>query len=86
MAVFTIYTKSYCPYCVKAKNLLSSRGLKYTEVDIEKDEELQAEVRKKSGGSRTVPQIFLGETHIGGCDDLYTKNSSGELDVLLGAN
>lgn len=84
MQKVTIYTKDYCPYCVKAKNLLTRRGVTdIIEIDITNDEKLQAEMIAKSGGKRTVPQIFIGETHIGGCGDLYALDSAGKLKTML---
>lgn len=82
----TIYTKDYCPYCVKAKALLKQKGVEshVREIDITQDEKLQAEMIEKSGGKRTVPQIFIGDQHIGGADDLYALNAAGKLDALLG--
>ena len=84
MPHITFYTKNYCPYCVKAKTLLKRKGaLSITEIDITHDEKLQQEMITKSGGRRTVPQIFIGETHVGGADDLYALDAKGELDRLL---
>ena len=82
MANITIYTKDYCPYCVKAKNLLTQKGQKgnITEIDITHDEKLQQEMIAKSGGRRTVPQIFIGETHVGGFDDMHALDKDGKLD------
>lgn len=79
----TIYTKSYCPYCVKAKQLFKIKNVKIKEIDITDNSELIEEMIKKSGGRKTVPQIFIGELHVGGCDDLYALNDKGELDKLL---
>ncbi len=88
MPAITIYTKDYCPYCVKAKTLLKQKGMESNirEIDITRDETLQAEMMEKSGGRRTVPQIFIGDTHVGGADDLYALNQAGKLDSLLAAN
>lgn len=82
MASVTIYTTSYCPYCVKAKDLLKRKGATYTEVSAEDDDVREAMIIK-AGGRRTVPQIFIGETHVGGCDDLYALDKEGKLDALL---
>ena len=80
----TIYTKDYCPYCVKAKTLLTRKGISSPiEIDITHDENLQQEMINKSGGRRTVPQIFIGDTHVGGCDDLYALEKEGKLTALL---
>ncbi|MDX2112179.1 MAG: glutaredoxin 3 [Alphaproteobacteria bacterium] len=85
MPTITMYTKDYCPYCVKAKTLLKRKGVEssITEIDITRDEKLQQEMLAKSNGKRTVPQIFIGETHVGGCDDLYALDAAGKLDPLL---
>lgn len=84
MAPITIYSKDYCPYCVKAKTLLKRKGREdFTEIDITHDEKLQQEMLAKSGGRRTVPQIFIGDTHVGGCDDLYALDAAGKLEPLL---
>lgn len=83
MAKVTIYTKDYCPYCVRAKQLLERLGQKYEEIDIGDHPELVNEVIAKSGGRRSVPQIFIGERHIGGSDDLYALHDQGDLKPLL---
>ncbi|MFW0777269.1 MAG: glutaredoxin 3 [Rickettsiales bacterium] len=87
MAKIIIYTKDYCPHCVKAKNLLKSKGQEanISEIDITNDVNLQKEMVEKSGGRRTVPQIFIDDTHVGGSDDLAALNSKGELDKMLSA-
>jgi len=78
-----IYTTPICPYCVRAKSLLTRKGAAFEEVDVFMDEEARDEMLAKSGGARTVPQIFIGETHVGGCDELYALEKAGELDPLL---
>ncbi|NBX04257.1 MAG: glutaredoxin 3 [Alphaproteobacteria bacterium] len=78
-----VYTKDYCPYCTKAKALLTRKGAAFREIDITHDEALQKEMVEKSGGRRTVPQIFIGGQSIGGCDDMYALNAEGKLDALL---
>jgi GrxC family glutaredoxin len=78
-----IYTKSYCPYCVKAKQLLTNKKVDFTEVDITDNQGLIEEMLLKSAGRKTVPQIFIDEFHVGGCDDLYALNDKGELDKRL---
>jgi len=83
MTQATLYSKDYCPYCVKAKGLLKRRNISFTEIDISQDEKLQQEMIAKSGGRKTVPQIFIGETHVGGCDDLFALDASGKLDALI---
>lgn len=84
MSNVIIYTKDYCPYCVKAKGLFKRKGIDaITEIDITHDEALQQEMIQKSGGRKTVPQIFIGGTHVGGCDDLYALDAAGKLAALL---
>jgi glutaredoxin 3 len=84
MPNITIYTTDYCPYCVRAKDLLIRKGVKnINEVDVTNSDDLRAEMMEKSGGRKTVPQIFIGEKHIGGCDDLYALEKAGGLDALL---
>ena len=86
MANITIYTKPVCPYCVKAKQLLAIKGrTDISEIDISKDPKLLDEMLEKSGGRRTVPQIFIGDTHVGGFDDMDALNKEGKLDNLLNA-
>lgn len=88
MVDIIMYTKDYCPYCTKAKQLFKQKGVDefVREVDITKDENLQQEMISKSGGRRTVPQIFINGTHVGGCDDLYAMNAAGTLEPLLKAS
>ena len=83
MAEIIIYTKDYCPYCKKAKTLLDIKKQKYQEIDITNDSVKQEEMLKKTGGAKTVPQIFINGKAIGGCDDMYALNDKGELDKLL---
>ncbi|MGD0192232.1 MAG: glutaredoxin 3 [Rhizomicrobium sp.] len=78
-----IYTTPICPYCVRAKSLLRKKGATVEEVDVLMDCSARQEMESKSGGRRTVPQIFVGETYVGGCDDLYELDRVGQLDVLL---
>jgi glutaredoxin 3 len=77
-----VYTKSWCPYCARAKALLRGKGVVYTEVDVEAVPERRDEMIAASG-RRTVPQIFIGARHIGGCDDLHELDAAGGLDPLL---
>lgn len=80
-----IYTWTTCPYCMRAKQLLDSKGVEYTEYSIDGDDEARAVMAKRAGGRRTLPQIFIGKNyHVGGCDDLYSLEGEGELDDLLG--
>ncbi len=83
MAVVTIYTKPYCPYCDGARELLEKKGVDFSEIDISGKPELRAEMIHRSGGLMTVPQIFAGERHLGGCDDIYALDARGELDPVL---
>jgi glutaredoxin 3 len=82
MSDIEIYTSPYCGYCHRAKALLTRKGATFTEIDIMDDDHKRAEMMKRSG-RRTVPQIFIGGKHIGGCDDLYDLDSSGGLNPLL---
>lgn len=83
MANIEIYTATYCPYCVKAKRLLDAKDVDYTEIDVTSDDEAREALVVKSGGRRTVPQIFIDGKAIGGSDDLHALEESGELDKLL---
>jgi glutaredoxin 3 len=83
MSEVIIYSKDYCPYCVKAKNLITRKGKTFREIDITHDEALQKEMIDKSGGRKTVPQIFIGDIHVGGFDDLCALDKQGKLDTLL---
>jgi glutaredoxin 3 len=84
MPDIVIYTKPYCPYCNRAKALFKQKDVPYTEINIQGNEALRTEMVTKSGGSTTVPQIFINGKHIGGCDDMYALQASGKLDGLLG--
>lgn len=83
MKKIEIYTTQICPYCVRAKSLLDRKGAVYTEIDVSNDDDLRQKMVVRAGGKRTVPQIFIGDRHVGGCDDLHALNTLGELDVLL---
>lgn len=78
----TLYVTGWCPYCQRAKALLNSKQLVFSEIDVDEDPKLRQEMTTRSG-RRTVPQIFIGERHVGGCDDLYALESKGELDQLV---
>jgi len=80
----TMYATGWCPYCARARALLEGKGVAWTEIDIEAEPARRADMIKRSG-ERTVPQIFIGDRHVGGSDELYALDRSGELDVLLGA-
>ena len=84
MAQIIMYTKSICPYCVRAKNLLQMKGItEFEEINIENDNALREEMIAKSNGRMTVPQIFINDRHVGGFDDLDILNKQGELNSLL---
>lgn len=83
MSAVTIYTTPFCPYCYRAKKLLESKGVSYNEIDVSMSGELRGEMIKRAGGRYTVPQIFIGATHVGGSDDLHAFDARGELDTLL---
>jgi len=85
MSNVTIYTRQLCGYCSAAKNLLSKKGVEFNEKDATFEPALRKEMIQKANGASTFPQIFAGETHIGGCDDLMAMERSGKLDTLLGA-
>lgn len=78
-----IYTTRYCPYCVNAKALLKRKGVDFTEIDVGRDWERRSEMVERAHGRVTVPQIFVGSVHVGGCDDLYALERAGKLDPLL---
>ncbi|MBA2628559.1 MAG: glutaredoxin 3 [Rickettsiaceae bacterium] len=82
MKKITIYTTSVCPYCVRAKALFDRKGLTYEEINVEEQQERDKMVIK-AGGRRTVPQIFIGSVHVGGCDDLYALEKEGKLASIL---
>jgi len=77
-----IYLTGWCPYCQRAKQLLGQKNLAFTEIDVDNDAALRTEMIEKSG-RRTVPQIFIDARHVGGCDDLFALDRSGELDRLI---
>ena len=84
MARVTIYTSMMCGYCAAAKQLLSSKKVAFDEVDVSYDPNGRRVMSERAGGRRTVPQIFIGEAHVGGCNELYALDKAGELDRLLG--
>ena len=85
MPPIVIYTKSSCPYCHAAKDLLRRKGAEFEEIGVDGDRAGQAAMAAKANGRSTVPQIFIGDRHIGGCDDLYDLEETGRLDPLLTA-
>ncbi|MCW5588543.1 MAG: glutaredoxin 3 [Legionellales bacterium] len=82
MAEIIIYTKSTCPYCIRARQLLQQKNATFTEISVDNDPEKRREMEQLSN-RHTVPQIFINQQHIGGCDDLYALDSEGKLDELL---
>ena len=83
MPPVTIYTTPACPYCMRAKNLLKRKGVEFEEIDVSSSAALRKAMIARSRGRYTVPQIFIGGHHAGGCDDLYALDAKGELDRLL---
>jgi glutaredoxin 3 len=80
-----VYTSPLCPYCTRAKRLLTEKGAAFVEIDLFAEPKRRSEMLERSGGRTSVPQIFIGETHVGGCDDLYALDRAGKLDPLLRA-
>lgn len=78
-----IYTTPSCPYCIAAKRLLTRKGVRFVEIDVSRDPALRVAMTGRAGGRRTVPQIFIGGTHVGGSDDLHALDHDGKLDPLL---
>jgi len=83
MAKIDIYTVRYCPFCQDAKELLSRKGVSYHEIDVTGKRDVRKEMIQRANGRSTYPQIFIGTTHVGGCDDLYELEEAGKLDPLL---
>ena len=83
MPNIVIYTTATCPYCLRAKALLTKKHARFTEISVDSDPQKRAEMSARAGGRSTVPQIFVGATHVGGCDDLYELDEAGKLDPLL---
>lgn len=81
--VVEIYTKSFCPYCWRAKSLLEAKGVEFQEIPVDGGGEVKQLMVKRARGRTTVPQIFIGETHVGGCDDLIALERAGELDKMF---
>lgn len=78
-----IYTKAFCPYCWRAKALLEAKGVKYREISVDYGGELREQMIERAKGRTTVPQIFIREHHVGGCDDLFALDRNGRLDDLI---
>jgi glutaredoxin 3 len=83
MAAVDIYTIRYCPYCQDAKELLSRKGVVFREIDASGNRDIRRQMIERTNGRSTFPQIFVGATHVGGCDELYALEAAGELDPLL---
>jgi glutaredoxin 3 len=79
----TMYTTSWCPYCSRARSLLKRKGVAFEDIDVDEVPAKRTEMQNRSG-RRTVPQIFIGDHHVGGCDDLHALEDAGKLDALLG--
>lgn len=84
MSRIEIYTAPFCSYCTMAKRLLKEKGAEFIEIDVSREDGLRESMMARAGGRRTVPQIFIGDQHVGGCDDLYALDKAGGLDPLLG--
>jgi glutaredoxin 3 len=82
-AKIEIYSGDYCPYCVRAKSLLKKRGLNFIEYNVQQEPEKRVEMMKRSNGGRSIPQIFINDQHVGGCDELYALDKKGQLDAWL---
>ena len=85
MATIEIYTTPICGFCHAAKRLLTQKGAEFTEIDVMTNPDRKAEMVQRANGGRTVPQIFVGDIHVGGCDELYDLERAGKLDPLLSA-
>lgn len=83
MADVIIYTTRFCPFCVRAKQLLSKKKIAFKEIPVDNNPSLRQEMTKKAGGIHTVPQIWIGEIHVGGCSELMALDTAGDLDKLL---
>ncbi|WP_271409622.1 glutaredoxin 3 [Pseudomonas sp. Q1-7] len=84
MTDVVIYSSAWCPFCVRAKHLLDSKGVRYDEISVDGNPAVRAEMTRKAGRT-SVPQIWIGQAHVGGCDDLYALERAGRLDALLQA-
>ena len=83
MSKVRIYTTPICPFCARAKALFAKKGIAFEEIDVYMDDDARKDMQAKTNGARTVPQIFIGDRHIGGCEELYALDKAGELDPLL---
>lgn len=82
MSEVIVYSSDYCPYCMRAKQLLERKGVRFTEINVDCQPQVRAEMARKAGRT-SVPQIWIGATHVGGCDDLHALERAGKLDALL---
>ena len=80
MPKIEVYSGDYCPYCTRAKTLLKQKGLVFTEYNVQQHPEKREEMLGRANGARTIPQIFINDRHVGGCDDLYALDRKGELE------
>jgi glutaredoxin 3 len=85
MPKVTIYTTRFCPYCIAAKRLLTSKKIAFEEIAVDGRPDLRETMTARAGGAYTVPQIWIGDVHVGGCDELYALENAGRLDALLAA-
>lgn len=85
MKTVEIYTSPLCGFCHAAKRLLTDKGVSFAEIDLSREPTRRAEMMDRANGRHTVPQIFVGDSHVGGCDDLYALERAGKLDALLAA-
>jgi glutaredoxin 3 len=83
MPEVTIYTTPFCPYCNMAKGLLKRKSVRFTEIDVSADSALRKAMRERANGRSSVPQIFIGSAHVGGCDDIHALEQQGKLDAML---
>lgn len=83
MSKVRIYTTPFCPFCARAKTLLGKKGIAFEEIDIYMDDDARSDMQAKANGAQTVPQIFIGDRYVGGCEELYALDKAGELDPLL---
>ena len=83
MLIIEIYTKTFCPYCWRAKHLLDEKGVEYKEIAVDYGGTVREQMIERANGRTTVPQIFIGDRHIGGCDDLFELERAGRLDELI---
>ncbi|PIP02690.1 MAG: glutaredoxin 3 [Zetaproteobacteria bacterium CG12_big_fil_rev_8_21_14_0_65_54_13] len=85
MSKVEVYSGDYCPYCVRAKSLLKKKGIDFTEYNVQLHADKRTEMLERSNGARTIPQIFINDRHVGGCDELYALEKKGELNDWLSA-